>query len=232
MSSLRFGLSMTACLFACRSESAPDSRPDSPSPVALPAGPVPSNAPAKPIGAPLLSIEHLDNDDDFAELRLAPHIRCDGGAVLVPLETLYGGEHDPVSAAIIDRAGGRTVLDLDALVPGEFDARDVAAVRRKLADANARLATGCWRPLVAQDAGEHVHWRAPELTVSHAGTSVRVSRPDAVIARDPDDDCPPRDQVTGLYVDDAARLAAVRIDHVMHDNCGGLPPSWIVVALR
>ena len=182
-------------------------------------------------GTPLIAVTRLDEPEPlFAAIVLEPHVLCDGTAVLVPLQHAYklDGESPPVRAAVIDRAGHMKVFDLDARVDGELD---VAAVRRKIAAANAQLLAQCWREMPHATPQTIAVWRAPTLTVTHRGAVVRMQRPDLVDVQHPDTDCRPTDQVKAVFVDEAQHLGLVRIDHVMTDNCGSDDPSWVIVGL-
>ncbi|MBL8620568.1 MAG: hypothetical protein JNK64_04665 [Myxococcales bacterium] len=185
-----------------------------------------------PAATPIVSIVGgWGPDDGWPTLQLEPHVRCDGGAVLVPLEQVYGGERVPVSAAILDRRGAViTTLDLDAITDG-FDGRDPAAVRRKVAAANAALAGQCWRPLALADEGEAATWAPPTLTLARPAGVVAVRRDDLVRVPIPDDDCALTEQVDAIWSDPGAALALVRIARVAHDNCGSTPPAWVAAPL-
>jgi hypothetical protein len=139
-----------------------------------------------------------------------------------------------VAVALLGRTGSRETVELDAFVRGgEWDDRDPAAIRGKLEALNARLDRMCWRELArVEDVDAAVRWQPPTLEVTNRGLHGSRSVPAIVRTADPQDDCHGEQRPTELFIDELTRLAAVRVDYRMHDNCGSDAPEWVIVELR
>lgn len=151
-------------------------------------------------------------------LVLAPQLRCDGQAVLVPLERRYGSR--PVAAAVLDRAGRVQVrFDLDAPT-GD-------AVRRKIDAANRALAASCWRPLALAADDTYATWGDAAIALRYRGRPYTVAAPPA--AAEPEERCRPVSRIAAVHADDAHGLVLVAVAREVADHCGGLPDLWLVV---
>ncbi len=220
------------------------------------AGPLtPPVAAGKP-GVQVLGVEYEGH-----EARLLPAIKGDGSQLAALSIGDDGGRgYLDLALQLVDGKTGKVVEELTLVEPdettaaqredGSFEPALLEAVKRRVADANARLATGDWRaltshaadpadaeaPIIAAgvtwslESGLHLIGRRAGKVVFDR-TYTQLTGKKAPRGIDEDDMCPDIVVLSALHVDEPTGKALVAFGRQSGHNCGAPGDDLAVIAL-
>lgn len=214
--------------------------------------PVPAGKP----GVQVLGVEYEGH-----EAKLLPAIKGDGSQVAALSIGDDGGRgYLDLALQIVDGKTGKLVEELTLVEPdettaaqredGSFEPALLDAVKRRVADANARFATGDWRAL-ASHAADPADAEAPivaagitwslesglHLVGKRAGkvvfdrTYTQLTGKKAPRGLDEEDMCPDIVVLSALHVDEPTGRALVAFGRQSGHNCGAPGDDLAVIAL-
>lgn len=225
------------------------------SPVDAAPAPLTPPLPSGKVGVQVLGLEY-----EGYEAKLLPAIRSDGSQVAALWLGDDGGRgYLDLKLQIVDAKTSKVVDDRRLVDPeetnaamgedGTLDPKVLAAARQRVADANAILADGEWRPLVTfAAAGEPdapivaagINWSLDEgahLVGTRAGKKVfdktysQLTGKKTPKGGGDEDMCPDVLSLSAIYIDETTEQAVIGFGRLPGHNCGAPGDELVVIAL-